>query len=787
MKQFLNSILPSKGVLFIANKSKSSSGGMQHFACDSVDQCVDQIQLLALGNDEVFYACASFENESYVNTEGKIQRRTKENAQFSKSFWLDIECTPEKAKAGNGYPDIETGHAGLQAFLKQTGLPNPIIVKSGGGMHVYWPMTEDVNKSEWLSVASDLKKLTQMREIDLIVDDDRTADIASLLRPPETLNHKYNPSRPVKVFEMAEPTELGEFQAIVSHALATASPNASTSTNNGYTRQYQIPDTVEEGARNSNLLSFVGHLRKQRVPEGLILGVANDFNNARCSPPLCANEVKDIVGRFSKQANPDLPEPTEIKCGLPDVPEFNVAMLPDVFQAFVKDNAERMGQPPDCFGIPLMINAAAALGSNWAVCPKAHDEGWKESMVLWGGIVAPPGSKKSACLSITLQPIHKIVKELGQQHQLAMQNYSKQKQAFDAQQKRIKSKGTKVPVSNALTEPQVPKPERILVQDITYQKLADLMSVSPRGLLCMMDELAGVMSKWDENSQEAARQFFLTAWNGDQPYVVDRVEAGTKQIDRAFLCLVGGFQPAVLAQYVKQTLTGGEGDDGLIQRFQMLGYPDFCPSINEVDRVADAAAEDEMENAILRLHKLKASDVYAKTDPKSKRFFLHFSDQAQVIMDGIRHELQKVAMSSKHGAARSSHLTKMSATVAKLAMLIHFLDGGSGPISVDAALKAFEWCKYLNAHSKRVYESAPVGSENAAKQLLNKIRSGDLPNRFTERDVIRKGWVNLTSKSGDLEHALALLIDHHWLRKELVSTGGRPSEVYIIHPSAQKT
>jgi hypothetical protein len=60
---------------------------------------------------------------------------------------------------------------------------------------------------------------------------------------------------------------------------------------------------------------------------------------------------------------------------------------------------------------------------------------------------------------------------------------------------------------------------------------------------------------------EAARQFFLTAWNGDLPYVFDRVEAGTKQIRRAFLCLMGGFQPSILANYVKQSTAGSRGDD----------------------------------------------------------------------------------------------------------------------------------------------------------------------------------------------------------------------------------
>lgn len=86
-----------------------------------------------------------------------------------------------------------------------------------------------------------------------------------------------------------------------------------------------------------------------------------------------------------------------------------------------------------------MIVAAAALGSGWAICPKAHDEGRKESAVHWGGIVAPPGSKKTACLNKALGPIHLIEEPHQAQHAQDMAQCAHNKSAFDAQQKLCKS------------------------------------------------------------------------------------------------------------------------------------------------------------------------------------------------------------------------------------------------------------------------------------------------------------------------------------------------------------
>ena len=790
MTDFLSKHLPSQGVRFVAVK-KFEQSGMQHTSFSDFESIESYIRRIADDNFAVYHACASFERESYIGEDGKTKYREQENALYARAFWLDIECTPEKAAANKGYESLTAGLAALRQFCEETGLSWPSIVNSGGGIHCYWPLKRDVPKADWEHVAEKFKKLTQVARSNLITDTSRTSDISSLLRPPGTWNRKYDPPRRVELLELGSPIEFEEFRAIMDGALSAAQTPSEGSTQGkhnkidiGDTGQYMLPEEVAEGGRNLAILSYVGHLRQQGVPESLILGMAQDFNRGRCNPPLPTDEDADIVDRYSHQGNPDWSDPLPLNADLRSVPKFDLAMLPDAFKRFVQDNAERMGQPLDFFGVPLMIVAAAALGSGWAICPKAHDEGWKESAVLWGGIVAPPGSKKTACLNMALGPIHLIEEQLRLQHGQDMAQYAQDKAAFDAQQKLLKSVKGGASITTLIPEPKMPQAARALVQDATYQKLAEVMSYSPNGVLAVADEMAGMIASWSTKGQEAARGFFLTAWNGNEPYVVDRVERGTQRIPRAYLCMMGGFQPGVLASYVQQTMAGGSGDDGLVQRFQMLTYPDFPKDLVEVDRAADQAAADRMRDSVLRLRRLTPRDVGGQIELNGGRGYLHFADDAQPAYDKVRKTIEDVARSGKKSAPISSHLAKMPGTIAKLALIIHLIDGGSGPVSSKATATALRWFKYLFAHARRIYEMDGTAHVNAAKHLLDKVQEGKLGRQFTPRELKRKGWSGLTTDDA-VGGALDLLVQTNWLRVSTQETGGRPTEVYTIHPQAR--
>ena len=643
-----------------------------------------------------------------------------------------------------------------------------VTVRFSGG-------SSEILASQWKLVAEKLKNLCSLSGFK--ADPSRTADAASILRPVGTHNRKYDPPRQVKLFRDASAVGASAFEAALDRALERMGTEATTKIHGagGVTliSRYVEPERVSEGGRNNAVLRHVGHLRGNGVAEILILGLARNFNAAKCVPPLDDDEVARIVKTYASQGNPDpddWPEPQEIAPVLPAAPSFDFDMLPEVLKDFVRDASERMGVPLDYLAVPLVLSAAASLGSGWAVCPKASDKGWKESPVLWGGIVAPPGSKKSPCLQLAAKPLQRIEAKLAEK-------YRAEKESYDLERRLAKSGDPSM-----LTKRE-PKQQRAIVNDVTYQKLAELCSTSAHGLLAQSDEISGMLGAWTMKGQEAARGFYLTAWSGDQPYVVDRKETGTTSIDRLSIVISGGVQPSVLAVIVTAAKSNGAANDGLIQRFQLFVYPDPHSAPAEADRAADLAAQERAWGQIERLRDLTPSSLGVEEEAGTGRGILHFDAEAQAVFDDLREKIKKAALRPNVDPLLAAHLAKMAGAIAKIAMLIHLLDGGTGNISLSAMEKAARWSVYMRAHARRIYALWRVSEADGMGRILSEIKGGKLTDGFTARDVARKGWHGLKTVEA-VDSALNLLVQAGWLRtrQSVGEAGGRPTVQYIINP-----
>lgn len=193
---FLTLVLPDEGYRFIAEHN----GYLRHTACQSIDEMVALVaeHRLSGRNTELYFACSSFQHDKYINGEGKTKQRTAEDALYAKSFWLDIDCGFDK----NGkLKDYETQAEALDAideFCANTGLPLPLRVSSGNGVHCYWPLTEKIEAAKWVKIAEQFKQLTVQKGLNC--DPSRTSDRASLLRPVGSIHCKDKDNiRPVTV------------------------------------------------------------------------------------------------------------------------------------------------------------------------------------------------------------------------------------------------------------------------------------------------------------------------------------------------------------------------------------------------------------------------------------------------------------------------------------------------------------------------------------------------------------------------------------------------------------
>jgi hypothetical protein len=180
-KQFYENVLPSQGVYCVTEIAKDKRV-VNRFA-ESLDEVERLVAEANADNKNVFIALSSFSGHS----------RMGDYAAFCRSFFVDLDVKPDKP---GHYKSKVEAIEDLDHFLKVTGLPSPVVVDSGNGVHAYWPFEESVPIGEWKLYADKFKQLClDHMKIDPVV----TADITRIMRCPETLNYKTEPPNPTRL------------------------------------------------------------------------------------------------------------------------------------------------------------------------------------------------------------------------------------------------------------------------------------------------------------------------------------------------------------------------------------------------------------------------------------------------------------------------------------------------------------------------------------------------------------------------------------------------------------
>lgn len=145
-------------------------------------------------------------------TQGGWSVRTSANMASAQALYLDLDV----GKA-DGYTSQREAVDDLRRFCGDVGLPKPTIVSSGYGVHAYWTLTEPVDSHVvWAPMAQMLKTLTAALE--LRVDTEVTADVARILRPVGSINHKRGGSEPVRLLTSGAPTTPDDMNALLEAA-----------------------------------------------------------------------------------------------------------------------------------------------------------------------------------------------------------------------------------------------------------------------------------------------------------------------------------------------------------------------------------------------------------------------------------------------------------------------------------------------------------------------------------------------------------------------------------------
>lgn len=516
-----------------------------------------------------------------------------------------------------------------------------------------------------------------------------------------------------------------------------------------------------------------------------------------------AIEIQGDTADDQTTSDEEWDEPEPLPDDLPPVATLDGDMLPDALRGWVFDLAERADIPADYIGAPALLVACSLVGRRIGMHPKRRDD-WQVVPNTFGGIVGGPGTMKTMVLGEVTAPLARLTHEAAEQFQQDAAMAEADKACAAAQKDALKSKmvaAAKTGDATALADLKAeyaaitvdePTQRKYTVSDATVEKLGMLLQENPQGLLLFRDELTGWLKTLDRAGHEADRAFYLEGWNGTGSHEVERVGRGSLHIPALCVSVLGGIQPGPLASYIYEaSQDGGAGNDGLLQRFQLLVWPDQPRTYTHVDRWPNTAAKNRAYGVLRGLASITSEDAGATTDDEYDPDAIpmkRFSEAGQDLFDEWYTALQTRIRSGDVTGPLAAHIAKYASLMPSLALVFHLIDLLDGRAAAEdgvselAAAQAIAWCEYLETHARRLYASASNPDVERARVLLRHIMRGDVLDGCTVRDVYLHHWEKL-STADEAEAALRVLDEYGWARLEVrKGEAGRPAKVIRVHP-----
>jgi putative DNA primase/helicase len=485
---------------------------------------------------------------------------------------------------------------------------------------------------------------------------------------------------------------------------------------------------------------------------------------------------------FATTTHPYWPEPDTMEEQLPPVAAFDTRLLPEALRPMVEDVADRMQVPIDFPAAVAIVALAGTVNRRALVQPKRNDHSWRVVPNLWGALVGPPGQKKTPTIRDITAPLRKIEGDWRKEHEAATLEYERQAEqaelltsAWREEFKKASKRSADLPERPQFAlEP--PHAHRLLTTDGTFEALHRLLGSNPAGLFVLRDELTGWLASLERAGHEETRAFYLECWNGDCSFTVDRIGRGTVHVEHCCLSLFGGIQPARLRSYLADALADGPSNDGLIQRFQVMVWPDPHATWQYHDRVPSAVAFAQADAVFHRL---------AHMDADNPAVFRFARDAQELFVEWLT-GLEQQLIAETLDPVMVAHLAKYRSLMPAIALLLALADGCENEIPLLQAQRAASWCVYLQSHARRVYAAKLAPQRSAALLLAKRLRQGWRQGEavFSLRDVYHNAWSGLGTPD-EARAALLILEEAGWVRKqprEKDGQGGRPTEQWSLNP-----
>lgn len=429
--------------------------------------------------------------------------------------------------------------------------------------------------------------------------------------------------------------------------------------------------------------------------------------------------------------------------------DFPIDVFPFAIQDYLLSVAQSIDCPVDYAACSALVVAATCLGNSRAIKLK---NGWIESARIYLAIVADPSEGKTPSAKAVCRPIYTIQSEQEAEYRRQMAAFEESEASISAWRRQRNKPGTTYTLPpDSAEKPVYP---HWYTTNSTVEKLGVMLRDCPRGLLMSCDELVAWVTGLNQykSGKGNDRQFFLSAWSGNNIKVDRKNDECSVNVPNPFLNILGGIQPDML-----NSMCDEKGRrDGFIERI-LFSYPQPVARKRWNDKSVDPMLADKWMSVCRWLSRLEmdrkdhglAPHVVSFT-PAGKSSWVTWCNMHLEETESIEQELRGV-------------WRKLEAYAGRLALLMQMIRLADGEVSgedVDEASVVCAVCliEYFKTHAKKTLERMMgISSQTDLVSILGWIekRGGTVK----VRDLQRFGPIAMRKKSsreitlilGDLE------------------------------------
>ena len=208
---------------------------------------------------------------------------------------------------------------------------------------------------------------------------------------------------------------------------------------------------------------------------------------------------------------------------------------------------------------------------------------------------------KSPAVAEALHPLRRLEAGAREEYEALYAEYETQSELAKIRKEAAKDKartalknGKRHPPTRFGSSARRANLRRYAAHQSSMQALGELLRQNPNGLLVERDELAGLLSNLSQEDKAEERGFYLTGADGVPGFTFDTIGRGLNlRVPAVCLSIIGTTQPGKIGRYLREAQAGGDGDDGMMQRFGLMVWPDGLPDWCNVDRWPDSEARRE--------------------------------------------------------------------------------------------------------------------------------------------------------------------------------------------------